>query len=95
MNIFDENPNIQDNEKLPIGPPLTVFRYKTIKKTSSLGWWSAVVLLEDHGKKQVCFYRWRKKKGGEWKRDRKLPFKSNKDWNLFREAMCSFMGEID
>ncbi|MBF0217777.1 MAG: hypothetical protein HQL30_12390 [Candidatus Omnitrophica bacterium] len=92
--IFDENTAITDNEKLPIGAPLTVLRYKTIKKSSSLGWWSAVVLLEDHGKKLVCFYRWHKKKG-EWKRDKKLPFRNASDWVLFRTAIEEFIPSLD
>ena len=91
--VFDENPEIMDNDKLPIHPPLKVLRYRTIKKTSSLGWWSAIVLLEDHGKNMVCFYRWRKRKG-EWKRDKKLPFHSREEWKSIKSAVDEFMGDI-
>lgn len=92
--IFDENPGIKDDEKLPIHAPLKVLRYRTIKKNSGLGWWSAVVLLEDHDKKQVCFYRWRKK-GGEWKRDKKLPFRNRVEWNAIKGAVESFLDGLD
>ncbi|RKY41554.1 MAG: hypothetical protein DRP85_05790 [Candidatus Makaraimicrobium thalassicum] len=92
--ILDENPKITDGEKLPLDKSLKVLRYRTIKKNAGLGWWSAVVLLEDHEKKQVCFYRWRKKKG-DWKRDKKLPFKSSKDWLVIKEAVESFLGGLD
>ena len=92
--VIDENPKIIDSDKLPIQPPLKVLRYKTIKKNNSLGWWSAVVLLEDHQKKQVCFYRWRKK-DNQWKRNKKLPFRTRKEWATVKEAVESFLGELD
>jgi hypothetical protein len=92
--ISDENHNIQDSDKLPIHPPLKVLRYKTIKKNNALGWWSAVVLLEDHQRKQVCFYRWRKR-NNIWKRDKKLPFKTRAEWDLIKESIESFISELD
>ena len=92
--VFDENPKIVDNDKLPIKPSLKVLRYKTIKKNNSLGWWSAVVLLEDHDKKQVCFYRWRKR-NKEWKRDKKLAFRSKADWNAVKDVFDSFINEVE
>jgi hypothetical protein len=90
---LDENLEIKDNEALPVAPTLKVLRYKTIKKNNSLGWWSAVVLLEDHDKRQVCFYRWRKK-NKEWKRDKKLAFHSAKEWSVIKEALEGFMKEL-
>jgi hypothetical protein len=52
-----------------------------------------VVLLEDHKKKEICFYRWHKKEN-EWKRDKKLPFKSREEWQHFRDAIESFMPDL-
>lgn len=92
--IHDENSEITDDEKLPLSESLKVLRYKTIKKNGALGWWSAIVLLEDHDKKQICFYRWHKKKG-DWKRDKKLPFKNRKDWNMIKEAVESLLEDLD
>lgn len=92
--VIDENPSVRDDEKLPIHAPLSVIRYRTIKKNSALGWWSAIVLLEDHGKRLVCFYRWHKK-GGEWKRDKKLPFHNRVEWNAIKDAVESYIGEMD
>lgn len=92
--VRDENPKITDGERLPIHEPLKLLRYRTLKKNTALGWWSAVVLLEDHGKKQISFYRWRKK-GKEWKRDKKLAFRSNADWKVFKEAMECFLGDLE
>jgi hypothetical protein len=91
--IFDENKDIKDAEKLPIHEPLKLFRYSTIKKNNSLGWWSAVVLLEDHGKKLVCFYRWRRR-NGEWKREKKITFHSVTEWNAIKSAVELFMADI-
>jgi len=67
--------------------------HKTIKKNNSLGWWSAVVLLEDHNRKQICFYRWRKK-ANEWKRDKKIPFHTRLEWSQIKEAVEGFLNEL-
>lgn len=92
--VHDENTKITDGERVPIHEPLKLIRYRTLKKNTALGWWSAVALLEDHGKKQISFYRWRKK-GKEWKRDKKLPFRSNADWKAFKEVMETFVGDLE
>jgi hypothetical protein len=52
------------------------------------------VLLEDHDKKQVCFYRWRKR-NKEWKRDKKLPFRSKADWNAVKDVVDGFINEVE
>ena len=92
--VVDDNPAIKDNDRLPVRDTLTVLRYRTIKKNNSLGWWSAIVMLEDHGKKQVCFYRWRKNKG-EWKRDKKLPFKTRAEWAAVKESIDAYINELE
>lgn len=92
--VFDENLQRKDNEKLPIHEPLIVLRYRTLKKNDSLGWWSAVVLLEDHNKKQVCFYRWRKK-NKEWRRDKKLVFRTRAEWHAIKETIDNFINAVE
>ena len=92
--VLDENPDVKELEPLPISGQLEILRYRTLKKNNVLGWWSAIVLLIDHNKKQICYYRWRKK-GDEWKRDKKLPIRSHKDWLMFKNAVESFLKEID
>ena len=92
--VLDENTNITNNERLPISSSLKVLRYRTIKKNDSLGWWSVVVLLEDHSKKQVSFYRWRKR-GKEWKRDKKISFRTRADWATFKESIDGFISELE
>ena len=92
--VIDENPDVQNPERLPIKLPIKVLRYRTIKKNDSFGWWSAVVLVEDHDKKQMCFYRWHKK-GTEWRRDKKLPIKNKHEWYDIKSAFESFVDELD
>ena len=92
--VFDENLQRKDNEKLPIHEPLKVLRYRTLKKNDSLGWWSAVVLLEDHNKKQVCFYRWRKR-DKQWRRDKKLVFRTRAEWLAVKETMDDFINALE
>jgi len=92
--LVDDNASIKDNDRLPIADTLKVLRYRTIKKNNALGWWSAVVLLEDHGKKQVCFYRWRRR-NTEWKRDKKLPFKTRNEWAMVKEAVEAYINELE
>lgn len=80
-----EAKNLRDEEKVPIIPPLKVIEYKTINKR--FGWWSAVVLLESYGRKQVCFYLWQKKPEGGWKRKQKFAIHNQQDWSLVQEAV--------
>ena len=91
---FDENLEVTDGELLPVQAPLKVLRYRTIKKSAGFGWWSAVALVEDHGEKQICFYRWRKK-GEDWKRVKKIAFRKHADWSALKEAVESFLSELE
>ena len=59
---MEEKKSLRDEETVPIIAPLKVLDQKTINKR--FGWWSAVVLLESYGRKQVCFYLWQKKEEG-------------------------------
>ena len=80
-----EAKNLRDEEKVPIVPPLKVIEHKTINKR--FGWWSAVVLLESYGRKQVCFYLWQKKPEGGWKRKQKFAIHNQQDWSLIQDAV--------
>ena len=80
-----EAKNLRDEEKVPIVPPLKVIEHKTIYKR--FGWWSAVVLLESYGRKQVCFYLWQKKPEGGWKRKQKFAIHNQQDWSLIQDAV--------
>jgi hypothetical protein len=93
--VFDENKDIHpDDERLPVHPSVNVLRYHTLKKSNGLGWWSAVVLTENYGKKEICYYRW-KKRDKHWKRDKKLPFRTRNDWEHMKEIVEKFMDDLE
>ena len=84
--------NPHEDEQVPIVPPLKVIEYKTINKR--FGWWSAVVLLESYGRKQVCFYLWQKKPEGGWKRKQKFAVHNQQDWELIQEAVGTMIDTL-
>ena len=84
-----EAKNLRDEEQVPIVPPLKVIEHKTINKR--FGWWSAVVLLESYGRKQVCFYLWQKKPEGGWKRKQKFAIHNQQDWSLIQDAVATMI----
>ena len=86
-----DKPQGRQSEPVPIIAPLKVIRYKTINKR--FGWWSAVVLLESYGRKQVCCYLWQKK-GEVWKRKQKFAIHSQEDWELIQDATAGMIEEL-
>ena len=84
--------NLHEEEKVPIVAPLKVLEQKTINKR--FGWWSAVVLLESYGRKQVCFYLWQKKPEGGWKRKQKFAVHNQQDWTLIQDAVGDIIGTL-
>ncbi len=80
-----------EEEQLPIKPPLQVLKYKTINKR--FGWWVAVVLLQSYAKKQVCFYLWQKK-DAFWKRKQKFGIHSREDWEKIKRSVEEFADEL-
>jgi hypothetical protein len=82
---------MRQDEKLPIVAPLKVLEYKTINKR--FGWWSAVVMVESWGRKQVCLYLWQKK-GDRWARKQKFAIHNQEDWGLITEAVDSMVSEL-
>ena len=87
-----ESKGLREEEKVPIVAPLKVIDQKTINKR--FGWWSAVVLLESYGRKQVCFYLWQKKPEGGWKRKQKFAIHNQEDWELIQDAVSGLIGEL-
>ncbi|MFH1594327.1 MAG: hypothetical protein ABID09_06495 [Candidatus Omnitrophota bacterium] len=86
-----DRPVRRETEQVPIIAPLKVMTYKTINKR--FGWWSAVVLLESYGRKQVCVYLWQKR-GDQWKRKQKFAIHSQEDWELISSAVADMIGEL-
>lgn len=81
------------DEKIPIAPPLKVLEHATINK--KFGWWSAVVLLESWGRKQLCFYLWQKRPEGGWRRKQKFAVHSQEHWALMAEAVEKMVEELN
>ena len=86
-----DRPQRVEKEKVPIIPPLKVIDYKTVNKR--FGWWSAVVLLESYGRKQVCFYLLQKRQDKR-KRKQKFAIHSQEDWELISDAVSGMVGEL-
>ena len=87
-----ESKGLREEEKVPIVAPLKVIDQKTINKR--FGWWSAVVLLESYGRKQVCFYLWQKKPEGGWKRKQKFAIHNQQDWALVQDAVGTMIDTL-
>ncbi len=82
---------VRQEEPLPIVPPLKVLEYKTINKR--FGWWSAVVMVESWGRKQICLYLWQKK-GERWARKQKFAIHNQEDWGLITDAVEAMINEL-
>ena len=80
-----------DNEPIPLKPPLKLLKSQTINK--KFGWWAAVVLLESYAKKQVCFYLWQKR-DDVWKRKQKFGIHSKEDWAIMKDTVESYIEEL-
>ena len=87
-----EKKSPRDDELVPIVAPLKVLTQKTINKR--FGWWSAVVLLESYGRKQVCLYLWQKREEGGWKRKQKFAIHNQEDWELIQNAVDDMIKEL-
>lgn len=85
--------NITKDEAMPIAPPLKVLQSVTVNK--KFGWWSAVVLLESWGRKQLCFYLWQKKSDGSWRRKQKFAVHSQEHWGLMADAVEKMIDELN
>ena len=82
---------MRQEEKLPIVAPLKVLEHRTINKR--FGWWSAVVMVESWGRKQICLYLWQKK-GERWARKRKFAIHNQEDWGLITDAVEAMVSEL-
>jgi len=80
-----------DDEPVPIVAPLKVLDHKTINKR--FGWWSAVVLVDSWGRKQICMYLWQKK-GEKWARKQKFAVHSQEDWVTISESVDGMLSEL-
>jgi len=78
-------------EKLPISEKLKVIDSITLYKTNK--WWSAIVLLESFGRKQIALYVWLSKEG-KWKRNQKFVIHNKGEWAQVKEAIERFVHQL-
>ncbi|MCS7365879.1 MAG: hypothetical protein NDF54_10615 [archaeon GB-1867-035] len=79
------------SEELPVSEKLKVLNYVSLYKTEK--WWSAVVLLESFGRKQVALYVWLKK-SGKWKRNQKFTIHNKAEWNKIKELVERYIEQL-
>jgi hypothetical protein len=79
------------SEEFPISEALKVIQGKTLYKTDK--WWSAVVLLDSFGRKQVAVYLW-EKGSDRWKRRQKLVVRNKEDWERLKEAVEEILQKL-
>ena len=78
-------------EKLPISEKLKVLDSVTLFKTNK--WWSAIVLLESFGRKQIAMYVWLNKER-KWKRNQKFVIHNKAEWTQVKEATEKFITQL-
>lgn len=78
-------------EQLPVSEVLKVIDSATIYKTEK--WWSAVVLMDSFGKRQVAVYVWNKR-NDEWKRRQKFVVSNKKQWEQLKSSVEKFLSEL-
>ena len=75
-------------EEFPVSEKLKVLDGTTIYKTGK--WWSAVLVVESFGRKQIALYLWAKK-GDEWKRRQKFLVPGKDGWAKVKEAVENYL----
>jgi len=79
-------------EKLPVDERIKVIDYATISKKG--GWWTAVVLGDENGRKKVMLYMWYDK-GGKWARRQKFTIARKADWASYKEAVERMLSKME
>ena len=79
-------------EKFPVHESIKVLEGITIDKSSK--WWSAIILSENRGRKQIATYLWTKR-NDVWKRKQKFVVRNIKDWNKIKEAVEKLLPKLE
>jgi hypothetical protein len=78
-------------EKLPVHESLEVLDHVDISKRSK--WWSAIVVVNSFGRKQICLYLWQKKED-KWKRIQKFIVRNKADWELIKKTVDKLVEKL-
>lgn len=76
------------SEEFPVSEKLRVIEGTTLYKTDK--WWSAVLVVESFGRKQVNLYLWNKA-GDKWKRRQKFLVPGKEEWTKIKEAVEKYL----
>jgi hypothetical protein len=79
------------DEELPVSGILKIIESETIYKSDR--WWSAVVLLESFGRKQIVVYVWNKRNGA-WKRRQKFVINNKRQWKQIESVVEKFLTKL-
>ena len=72
-------------EPFPVHETVKVLEGVTISKNDK--WWSAALLIESYGRKQVALYLWNKSADGAWKRKQKFTIPSKDIWEKMKKTL--------
>jgi len=75
-------------EKFPVSEELKIIEGTTLYKTDK--WWSAVLVVESFGRKQITLYLWNKV-ADKWKRRQKFLVPSKEEWARIKEAVEKYL----
>lgn len=78
-------------EDLPVSDILKVIESVEVYKSDK--WWSAVVLLESFGRKQLAVYVWNKN-NDKWKRRQKYVINNKQHWEQVKNIVESFIPKL-
>ena len=76
---------MEKEEPFPVHETVKVLDGVTISKTGK--WWSAALLVESYGRKQIALYLWNKDETGKWKRREKFIIPSKDMWEKTKKAL--------
>ena len=80
-----------EEERPPVSPSLKVLDHMTLFKSAK--WWSAVVLMEAFGRRQIGLYLW-VRRGDSWRRKHKFVIQDEASWEAVKEAVERFLPRL-
>ena len=72
-------------ELFPVHETVRVLEGVTINK--SVNWWSAALMVESYGRKQLALYLWHRDADGKWKRKEKFIIPSKDAWDKMKKTV--------
>lgn len=76
---------MSQEEPFPVHESVKVLHGVTVSKSNR--WWSAALLIESYGKRQIALYLWVKSNDGKWKRKEKFIIPSKENWEKLKAAV--------